>query len=61
MNPRDEIRRRLDECPLVAIIRGVTQVDAEAIGAALWGAGIRIIEVPLNSPDPCSTRPTSPG
>jgi 2-dehydro-3-deoxyphosphogalactonate aldolase len=52
MNPRDEIRRRLDECPLVAIIRGVTPDDSEAIGDALYSAGIRIIEVPLNSPDP---------
>src|SRR3954452_3922429 len=52
MNPKDEIRRRLDECPLVAIIRGVTPDDSEAIGDALYSAGIRIIEVPLNSPDP---------
>lgn len=39
-------------CPLVAIIRGVTPDEAEAVGDALYEAGIRIIEVPLNSPDP---------
>ena len=39
-------------CPLVAIIRGVTPGEAEAIGEAILEAGIRIIEVPLNSPDP---------
>jgi len=39
-------------CPLVAIIRGVEPGEAEAIGEAIHGAGIRIIEVPLNSPDP---------
>ncbi|MGA9582515.1 MAG: 2-dehydro-3-deoxy-6-phosphogalactonate aldolase [Allosphingosinicella sp.] len=52
MNPGEELRRRLDECPLVAIIRGVAPGEAEAIGEAIFEAGIRIIEVPLNSPDP---------
>ena len=42
----------LSECPLVAIIRGVSPDEAEAIGDAIFEAGIRIIEVPLNSPDP---------
>ena len=42
----------LAECPLIAIIRGVTPDEAETIGEALIDAGIRIIEVPLNSPDP---------
>ena len=41
-----------DQCPLVAIIRGVTPGEAEAIGQAVFDAGIRIIEVPLNSPEP---------
>lgn len=40
------------ECPLIAIIRGVTPDECEAIGDALYEGGIRIIEVPLNSPDP---------
>jgi 2-dehydro-3-deoxyphosphogalactonate aldolase len=39
-------------CPLVAIIRGVEPEEAEAIGQAIHDAGIRIIEVPLNSPRP---------
>lgn len=42
----------LAECPLIAIIRGVTPDEAEAVGQAIIDAGIRIIEVPLNSPDP---------
>jgi 2-dehydro-3-deoxyphosphogalactonate aldolase len=39
-------------CPLVAIIRGVTPEEAEAIGEAILESGIAIIEVPLNSPEP---------
>ena len=52
MNGREELQRRLGECPLVAIIRGVTPGEVEAIGHAIYDAGIRIIEVPLNSPEP---------
>jgi 2-dehydro-3-deoxyphosphogalactonate aldolase len=48
----DDIRYYLDQCPLVAIIRGVTPAEVEEIGAAIFEAGIRIIEVPLNSPHP---------
>ncbi len=40
------------ECPIIAIIRGVTPSDAVAVGDALYRAGIRVIEVPLNSPRP---------
>jgi 2-dehydro-3-deoxyphosphogalactonate aldolase len=38
--------------PLVAILRGVRPDEVEPIGEALVRAGFRIIEVPLNSPDP---------
>lgn len=38
--------------PLIAILRGVTPVEAVEIGAALLATGIRMIEVPLNSPEP---------
>ena len=51
----NSIRGWLDQCPLVAIIRGVTPGEAEAIGEAIFAAGIRIIEVPLNSPDPLAS------
>lgn len=52
MTPSETLRRYLDECPLIAIIRGVTPDDAEATADAIFEGGIRIIEVPLNSPDP---------
>lgn len=52
MNGRDLFDRYFQICPLVAIIRGVTPDEAAATGRALFEGGIRMIEVPLNSPDP---------
>jgi 2-dehydro-3-deoxyphosphogalactonate aldolase len=49
---KELLHRYLDETPLVAIIRGVTPGDVQAIGDAIYEGGIRIIEVPLNSPEP---------
>jgi len=39
-------------CPLIAILRGVTPADAADHARALYEAGFRIMEVPLNSPKP---------
>lgn len=52
MTPLSLFQSSFKTCPLVAIIRGVCAHESEDIGAALIEAGIRIIEVPLNSPDP---------
>lgn len=37
---------------LIAILRGIEPREVDAIADALTEAGLRIIEVPLNSPDP---------
>ena len=52
MSAVEDFRRYFAECPLIAIIRGVTPIEAEGIAGALYEGGIRIIEVPLNSPQP---------
>jgi 2-dehydro-3-deoxyphosphogalactonate aldolase len=39
-------------CGIVAILRGVTPDEVAGIGDALHDAGIRVVEVPLNSPEP---------
>lgn len=45
----------LREIPIIAIIRGVRPPEAAGIGEALFRAGIRVIETPLNSPDPLAS------
>ena len=45
----------MQHCGLIAILRGVQPHEVVAIGQALYDAGFRIIEVPLNSPDPLTS------
>jgi len=45
-------RQALESLPLVAILRGLRPPEAVAVGQALWRSGWRMLEVPLNSPDP---------
>ena len=47
-----DLAAALTHCPLIAILRGITPDEAPAVGDALFAAGFRIIEVPLNSPEP---------
>lgn len=42
----------LSRSPIIAILRGIRPDEAHEVGAALADAGIAIIEVPLNSPEP---------
>ena len=52
MSAVEDFRLYFAERPLVGIVRGVTPDEAEAIAQALYDGAIRIIEVPLNSPEP---------
>lgn len=50
--PHEKFSAGLTALPLVAILRGLRPDEALPVGQALLGAGWRLIEVPLNSPQP---------
>lgn len=55
--PDMRIRHILDsgQLPVIAILRGLRPVEAVSIGEALLAGGIRIMEVPFNSPEPLAS------
>jgi len=46
------LKQALAQNGLIAILRGVRPDEAQAVGQVLYDTGFRVIEVPLNSPDP---------
>jgi 2-dehydro-3-deoxyphosphogalactonate aldolase len=52
MKQRVSLHPYLEPLPLVAVLRGITPGEIAAVAAALFDNGFRILEVPLNSPDP---------
>ncbi|MES2976969.1 MAG: 2-dehydro-3-deoxy-6-phosphogalactonate aldolase [Pseudomonadota bacterium] len=52
MNPHQKFEHALATLPLVAILRGLSPVEAMPVGQALVETGWTLIEIPLNSPEP---------
>ena len=52
LTPKTVLAGALKSMPLVAVLRWITPDEAEPVGEVLVEAGFKLIEVPLNSPDP---------
>lgn len=48
----DTFTQHFRQCPVIAILRGITPDEIIPVGRALIACGINIIEIPLNSPEP---------
>ncbi len=42
----------ISQCAIIAVLRGITPDEVTPVATALHSAGIRIVEVTLNSPEP---------
>lgn len=47
-----QLDEALAQCPVAAILRGVRPDEILATAEALYDAGLRVVEIPLNSPEP---------
>ena len=47
-----KLEQALEACGIIAILRGVSPAEVVAVTQTLYEAGVRIVEVPLNSPEP---------
>ena len=52
MTALDSFKAAIQQLPLIAILRGLTPAEAAAVGDAIVEPGFRLLEVPLNSPQP---------
>ena len=52
---KERFERFMKQCPAIAILRGLTTPEVPAVCDALFNAGITLLEIPLNSPDPVNT------
>ena len=50
--PLDKFSAAMRDLPLVAILRGLSPAEAADVGDAIVEPGFRLLEVPLNSPQP---------
>lgn len=54
-HPVSRLAEAMAAVPIVAILRGVRPDEVVPVAQAIFDAGVRVIEVPLNSPDPFSS------
>jgi 2-dehydro-3-deoxyphosphogalactonate aldolase len=52
---KERFNQFLVQCPAIAILRGITPPEVPDICDALFEAGITLLEIPLNSPDACTS------
>ncbi|NLR76807.1 2-dehydro-3-deoxy-6-phosphogalactonate aldolase [Leeia aquatica] len=55
MNHETRFEQAWQQLPMVAILRGITPDEAIPMADMLYAAGWRMLEVPLNSPDPLNS------